>query len=347
MTDRKIRILYTGGTFGMRPSDKGYVPAGDLAGMLEARLPELMAPSMPAFEFSAFQQPLDSANATPRHWSELAAAIQAESHRFDGTIVIHGSDTLAYSASALSFLLAGSDLPVIVTGSQIPLHDVRNDAGSNLIAAMQAIATGRLNEVAVCFGRRILRGNRSTKVHANELDAFASPNFPPLVEIGTGLRFAGTAPLPARSPALDGPLPDLGGHELAVLRVYPGIRAKLIDAVADSGTSGIILRCYGVGTGPTADRDFLAALRRACDAGIIITAVSQAAGGSVDLNTYAAGSALAEAGVLNGYDMTTEAALTKLHVLLAAGQPRAATTALMQQDLCGELTVSSGLTASG
>lgn len=338
MTCKTVSIIYTGGTLGMRPSKKGYAPAGDLDALLRERLPELSAPTMPAYELTEYEHPLESSNATPRHWYKLSDQIRAAEDRIDGFVVIHGTDTLAYTASALSFLLGDFRKPVIVTGSQIPLCEVRSDAPGNLINAMQVIATGQIREVAVGFGSYIRRGNRTTKVNATELEAFASPNFPPLAEIGTHIRFGEVNAVPSNNGVFGRRAPSYRDCNIAVLPVFPGMPARLIDAVLETDACGVVLRCYGVGTAPTADPDFLATLRRACDAGVIVVAVSQCLEGRVLLDRYAAGSALADVGVVSGFDMTAEAAFTKLHALFALGLERADVARLIQENLCGELT---------
>lgn len=329
---RPLAVIYTGGTLGMVRSQRGYVPARGLARLLAEKSPEIVEGY--GFDVSEYDPPLDSANATPRHWYRLADAIAAEAQHRAGIVVIHGTDTLAYTASALSFLLPELTIPVVVTGAQIPLVEPRNDARGNLLAALEIAGGGQPAEVCVCFGPRLLRGNRTTKVRATALDAFASPNCPALGHIGTAIRLD-PQPLVRRQPPL--PRPRYRDSAIAVLPLIPGLAAGVIDAHVSAGVVGIILECYGVGTAPDRDSAFLAAIRRAVQAGILVLAISQCGEGSVALGTYAAGEALAQAGVIGGFDLTREAALTKMHVLFAHGLTAGDVARLMQENLCGEL----------
>lgn len=338
MARKRVSIIYTGGTLGMRQSADGYVPAPDLGALIHERMPELGDESLPDFDLMEYATPLESANATPRDWYDLAGRIRETADRFDGFVVVHGTDTMAYTASALSFLLADLAKPIILTGSQIPLCEVRSDAQHNLLSALQAIGSGRIDEVAVCFGPYILRGNRTTKVTATELDAFDSPNLPALAEIGTDIRFAAPNGARPRDSILAERPPAYHDCSIGVLRLFPGIEDAMIDAIVEAGACGIVLRCYGTGTAPTAHDRFLDALKRATAAGVVIVAVSQCQEGSVSLRKYAAGSALADAGVLSGFDMTTEAAFTKMHALFALELDRPDLERSLQQNLCGELT---------
>lgn len=334
---KRVLIIYTGGTLGMRPTEKGYAPARDLDGLIREHMPGLSASSMPNYALVEYDDPLESSNAMPHHWYGLADRIRAASGEFDGFVVIHGTDTMAYTASALSFLLAGLDKPVVLTGSQIPLCEARTDAQGNLVSAVLVAAMSGLREVVVCFGRHIYRGNRTTKVAAGELDGFDSPNYPPLAELGVDIRMAKPEALPPLPDALGGPT-EYRPCDIAVLRIYPGMPARLIETIVETGACGLVLRCYGVGTAPTADKAFLAAIRKVTDAGILLVAVSQCLQGSVSLRRYAAGSELGDAGAISGFDMTTEAAVTKLHMLFSMGLEKAEIAQLTQSNLRGELS---------
>lgn len=336
---KHLCVVYTGGTLGMHPSPRGYVPARDLRSLLAEKVPELEDPAMPAFTIEEWEPPMDSANVTHEHWSRLAHRVVELAGRYHGFIVIHGTDTLAYCASALAFLLGGLDKPVVVTGAQVPLFEARNDARTNLLAAFEVASLGRPFEVSIVFGSRLLLGCRTRKVRARSFDAFDSPGYAPLADIGVDIRFRPGGEPSTQPPSEPVACPDYRPVSVSVLSIVPGLSPAVIDGLAASGIQGLVLECYGLGTAPDADADFLCALQRAADAGIVIVAISQCLDGGVALGTYATGRALAERGVISGFDMTREAAVTKLHYLFSLGLDTERVKALVQQNLRGELTV--------
>ena len=334
----KICVIYTGGTLGMVPSERGYVPSKNLGRLMTARMPELAADAVPGYELIEYDPPIDSANATPESWYELAERVSGLRDGYDGFVIVHGTDTLAYTASALSFLLARFERPVVFTGSQIPLHEVRNDAQGNLLTAMIVAGLGRSKEVGICFGRRLLRANRTTKIRTTALDAFDSPNCPALAELGTEIEFREVGgPLPGVPVDWLAP-PAYRPAKVVVLPFFPGIEADLVRAVTGTGVQGLVLECYGRGTAPSGNAHLLRAVRAAIDGGVTVVAISQCLQGGAALGAYAAGSALADCGVVSGFDMTREAAATKLHSLFARGLPAGEIARRMQENLRGELT---------
>ena len=264
---RQLCIVYTGGTLGMRPSPRGYVPAGNIRGLLAEKLPELDDPAMPGYGIEEWEPPIDSANVTPDQWYDLARRIIDLSGRYHGFIVIHGTDTLAYTASALSFLLGGLAAPVVVTGAQVPLFAARNDARTNLLAAFEVAALDRPFEVSVLFGSRLMLGCRTTKMRARAFDAFDSPGFAPLADIGADIHFRPGGEPDGRPPEEPVACPAYRPVSVSVLSIVPGLSSTVIDSLAGAGLQGLVLECYGLGTAPDADREFLAALQRAVDAG--------------------------------------------------------------------------------
>lgn len=336
---KRVYIAYTGGTIGMQQTSEGYAPtSGYLAERLSA-IEELRHPAIPEYTIHEYDPLLDSSNMTPAHWLQIAEDIAAHYDAFDGFVVLHGTDTMAYTASVLPFLLGGTGKPVVVTGSQVPLCEVRNDARDNLITALLIAARFTIPEVVLSFGGRLLRGNRTVKIDADGFDAFASPNFPPLGQVGIDITLRRDLVLP---------VPD-GEHQpdprleswprVGTLRLFPGISADWVEAVLRPPLAGLVLESYGVGNGPTGDARFLAALADASARGVVIVNCSQCLKGRVSQSSYATGSALAAAGVISGFDLTTEAALAKLFCLLGRNLPPERVKALMQTDLFGELTV--------
>jgi len=336
---QKVYIAYTGGTIGMKKTPNGYAPeAGYLAGLM-GEISDLRDPAIPHYTIHEYDPLLDSANIQPSDWNALAQDIAAHYDDYDGFVVLHGTDTMGYSASALAFMLEGLGKPVVFTGAQIPLCEIRSDARENLVTAMLIAANYRIPEVCLYFGSKLLRGCRTSKVHASGFDAFDSPNYPPLGDAGIYIDINWDA-VQAPPPTTPLKVQPIGGHLLAALRVFPGISADLVEYVAQSPLKGLVLEAYGVGNAPTRNADFLAALQRAHERGVVIVDCSQCLRGRVDLGSYATGSSLADAGVVSGYDMTTEAALAKLYYLFSAGYSAAQVEMLMGQNLRGELTVS-------
>lgn len=345
---KRVFVAYTGGTIGMRRSRDGYAPApGYLQEQMQA-MPELWQPSMPEFVVQEFEPLLDSSNMTPTNWLMVAQAISASYAEFDGFVVLHGTDTMAYTASALPFLLPGLAKPVVVTGSQIPLCEVRNDARQNLISSLILAAGGAIPEVSLCFGAYVFRGCRSVKVYSDGLDAFASPNYPPLAEIGIEIAVYRERIRPSVAACTVSPdfenqntplrLPSLNLQPVSDLRLFPGISAEVVRNMLRPPLRGLILETYGAGNAPDNDPAFLDALCYASDRGVVIVNCTQCLRGSVHLGAYETGSALAKAGVISGHDMTKEAALAKLIYLLGYGLPVDEVKRQMELDWYGELS---------
>ncbi|MFC6671520.1 type I asparaginase [Marinobacterium aestuariivivens] len=315
---RRILILYTGGTIGMLSTGDGYVPMPGFHDRLLQQLDSRATGQLPAYDLIEYGHLIDSANLVPAHWQRIARTLAEHWAQYDGFVVLHGTDTMAYSASALSFMLPGLDKPVILTGSQIPLAELRNDALDNLITALLLAGNCDIAEVCVCFNGRLLRGNRSRKVRSDGFDAFDSPNFPWLGRVGIDIELQTHRLLPPSEPRFE--IPDFDPAAVVMIPVFPGIPADLIETVLQRpGIRGLVLQTYGVGNPPDADRALIAALERATAGGIAILNISQCQQGAVSQGTYATGATLNRIGVIPGADITPEAAFAKLQVLTGLG----------------------------
>ena len=334
---KRVYIAYTGGTIGMKRTRSGYHPEPGTLQSLMSEMPELRHPSMPSYTIHQYDPLLDSSNMTPAEWVKIARDVESNYDRYDGFVVLHGTDTMAYTASALPFLLGGVRKPVIITGSQIPLCEIRNDARENLITSLMLAANYAIPEVCLYFGGKLLRGCRATKVSADGFAAFDSPNFPPLGNVGIDIEIHwDLVRKPRGSKRIQ--VPELRRPIVSALRLFPGITHELTRNVLRPPLQGLVLEAYGVGNGPDQDREFIAALREATARGVVIVDCTQCLEGTVDLDEYAAGSALAAAGVISGHDMTAEAALAKLYVLLGRGYSPERVQREMQRDLRGEMS---------
>jgi L-asparaginase len=334
---KRVYIAHTGGTIGMRPTSQGYAPEPGFLENSLSKMPELAVDGVPDFEINEYPELLDSANMVPEDWNTIAADIASRYQEFDGFVVLHGTDTMAHTASALSFMLEGLRKPVILTGSQIPLCEVRNDARDNLTTSLLIAGIGGIPEVCLYFDGRLLRGNRSVKVSASSFDAFDSPNHPPLGRAGIDIAIDWQQVLqPVRVPMQ---AQECGRRAaVAAVRLFPGISKRVLANVLQPPLKGLVLECYGAGNAPDRDRDFLAVIDEATRRGVVVVDVTQCLRGTVNLGSYATGSALAQAGVISGFDMTVEAALAKLLYLLELELDPDQVKAEMQRNLRGELT---------
>lgn len=340
MTRRKIYIAHTGGTIGMRRTERGFEPAADSLRAKLDRWIERAGDDLPEVTFHESDPLLDSSNMTPADWHALAEDLAANAATHDGFLVLHGTDTMTYTASALSFMLENLNKPVLLTGSQIPIGEMRSDGRDNIVTALSLLNrhADRIAEVCICFGEGLMRGNRTTKTDATGLAAFESPNHPPLGSIGIRFDLDWSR---IRAPRADAPplnVRPMGGSSVGAVRLYPGMRAEALDGFL-GGVDGLVLEGYGSGNGPGRNTEMMEVLRAATDAGKVIVVVTQPLRGSADLKRYGTGRALADAGVTGGFDMTAEAALTKLTYLLACESDPAVVRRLCQEDLRGELTL--------
>ena len=321
----------------MTRSEQGYVPKeGYLENMLKG-ISDLYVDGMPKYEFHELSPLLDSSNMAVAEWNRIGEKIAQLYDDYDGFVILHGTDTMAYTASSLSFMLENLSKPVILTGSQIPLCEVRSDGRDNLITSVIIAASGKVREVCLYFGGKLLRGNRATKMSADGLLAFDSPNLTPLAEAGINIRYLPT-PLP---PEADGEFTFARFSEvpIGVLKVFPGINFSLFDAVMTEKLRGVVLETFGAGNIPGEGNALIPIIRSAFSAGAVIAVCSQCPQGTVSLGAYAASSQLVEAGAVSGFDMTTEAAVAKLYYLFSKGYDKDTIKSKMETNLRGELTV--------
>ena len=337
----KILLIYTGGTIGMvhDSESNSYVPF-DFEN-LQAQIPELQQLDC-TLEVQSYEPSIDSSNMQPKIWVQLAKTIEESYKAYDGFVILHGSDTMAYTASALSFMLENLNKPVILTGSQLPSGVPRTDAKENLITAIEIASSYRddvpeVPEVAVYFEYQLYRGNRTHKVNAENFEAFVSVNYPPLAEAGVHIKFNRRYTRAVNQEKLK--VHKKMNANITVLKLFPGItESNVRNMLSHSEAEAVILETFGAGNAPTS-KWLLRALEETIERGLLILNVSQCMGGSVDLGRYETSKALKDMGVLSAHDMTFEAALTKLMFVLGYTKNKEKRIALLNTNLQGELVL--------
>lgn len=331
----KVLIIYTGGTIGMTLTDNGYMPNLERFHSQLSRMPEMEDAKMPSWEIIDMDPLLDSSNMTVDDWNSIGSIIAKCYDKYDGFVILHGTDTMAYTASALSFMLENLDKPVIITGSQIPIFEIRSDGKDNLIAALLIADSKLVNEVCIYFRGELLRGNRAIKYSADGLMAFKSPNYPPLAETGIDIIFNQSMLL--QKPHETFHFQKLKNVPIGVIKVFPGIQFDLFRGIMTESLKGVVIETFGAGNIPSSAKALLPIIESAFRNGTVVTVCTQCPQGTVHLGTYETSDALKKAGAVSGKDMTTEAAVAKLYYLFSKDYDTDTICRKMEMNLRGEM----------
>lgn len=342
-TPASILLIYTGGTIGMiQNPETGALTSFNFDHLLQ-HVPEIKQFNLDIFAY-AFDPPIDSSDMDPNSWSEIASIIYSNYERYDGFVILHGTDTMAFTASALSFMLEGLMKPVILTGSQLPIGALRTDGKENLLTAIEIAAaknpdgTPVVPEVCVFFHEKLMRGNRTTKISAENFDAFESNNYPVLARSGIEINYNTHYIKPYDSESVLTPHYEMDNN-IIIFSLFPGIGPDIVKKILRSTKiKGIIFRTYGSGNAPQSGW-LTEALTKATKAGKVIVNITQCSTGSVKMHLYETGCQLLDAGIISGNDSTVEAALTKLMYLLGKGLTPDEIRAEMKRSIAGEITV--------
>lgn len=337
-----VLLIYTGGTIGMIENpETGALENFDFDHLLR-HVPELKRFNYHICSYQ-FDPPIDSSDMEPLMWAKIVEIIHYNYERFDGFVILHGTDTMAYTASALSFMLENLGKSVILTGSQLPIGTLRTDGKENLITAIEIAAARRpdgspmVPEVCIFFENELMRGNRTTKINAENFNAFRSFNYPPLAKAGIHIRYNEHL---IRRPDPTRPMKPhyLFDTNVVMLTLFPGIQESIIDSVLHvPNLKAVVLKTYGSGNAPQKDW-FIQQLKEATERNIIIVNITQCPSGAVEMRRYETGLQLLQAGVISGYDSTPECAVTKLMFLLGHGLNHSELRRLMDSNLAGEIT---------
>lgn len=337
MRDKKICIIYTGGTIGMISSDHGYVPSGVAFYETLGSMRDLKTPGMPSLDVIQFDPLLDSSNMATKEWNKIGRTIASNYDKYDGFVILHGTDTMSYSASAVAFMLENLNKPVVFTGSQIPLCEIRSDGYNNIVSAVVIAGAGIVKEVCIYFDGKLVRGCRSTKMSTSFFGAFASPNCENLAEVGIEIEYKKVPGFPEPKGVFS--FTELREIPVGIIKMFPGIQIQAFDSIMTEKLKGVVLETFGAGNIPSSSSgELMPMIDRAYKNGTLVVVCSQCMQGSVSLGTYETSKALIDIGAINGKDMTTEAAMTKLLYLFSKGLSIDEIRIEMTKNIRGELT---------